>query len=187
MEPISTYLPSWWPRLVWRVHPGEVFGFNAIDRCIGVTFGRQLFVGFVRTALGPPRKVTIKLGLEKPDDSWREAVSEAPHEGEVDVIFFDGSVTTDDSTCIDWGAVLFWRPYDEDGGHCLACRRWFKADDMVLPDVSGEWLHAACCGPERESYVKDVGSGEPLGPDDPIPTGIRWDSLPSFKPRAEAG
>lgn len=103
---------------------------------------------------------------------------------EVDVIYFDGSPSTDLSDDIDWTAVRFWRVHDVDGGHCLACQRWFKADDLVLFDVSGDYIHAACCGPERESYVKDVGTGEPLGPDDPIPTGVRWDSLASAKPEA---
>jgi hypothetical protein len=57
---------------------------------------------------------------------------------------------------------------------CLACREPLVDGDLVLHDVSGEWLHAACCGPERESYVKDADTGEPLGPDDAIPTGDAW-------------
>jgi hypothetical protein len=55
---------------------------------------------------------------------------------------------------------------------CFACLVPFKPDDLVLNDVSGGTLHAACCGPERESYTN--ADGDPLGPDDPIPTGYRW-------------
>lgn len=54
---------------------------------------------------------------------------------------------------------------------CLACDKPFYADDMVLPDESGDYIHVACCGPEREGYTLN---GEPLGPDDLIPTGFRW-------------
>lgn len=61
---------------------------------------------------------------------------------------------------------------------CLACAKAFEPDDRVLFDVSGSYIHADCCGPERESYVKDVETGEPLGPNDPIPTGFRWGDLP---------
>lgn len=56
---------------------------------------------------------------------------------------------------------------------CLACRLTFLNDDQVLADVSGEFLHAACCGPELEAYV-NLDTGEPIGPSDPIPTGYRW-------------
>lgn len=56
---------------------------------------------------------------------------------------------------------------------CLACRLTFLNDDQVLNDVSGEVLHVACCGPEREAYV-NLDTGEPIGPNDPIPTGYRW-------------
>lgn len=54
---------------------------------------------------------------------------------------------------------------------CLACNNPFKADDMVLPDESGDYIHVACCGPEREGYTMH---GRPLRDDEPIPTGFRW-------------
>lgn len=71
-------------------------------------------------------------------------------------------------------------PYnrDEDGeplDRCFICAVPFKLGDRVLPDVSGECGHAACYGPDRESYVKDLETGEPLGPDDPIPAGHLWE------------
>ena len=56
--------------------------------------------------------------------------------------------------------------------HCLACLGVFRLGDLVLDDAGGGTLHAACCGPERESYTNS--NGDPLGPDDPIPTGYRW-------------
>lgn len=57
---------------------------------------------------------------------------------------------------------------------CFVCLVPFKMGDMVLQDVSGGTLHTVCCGPERESYVKDVDTGEPLGPNDTTPTGYAW-------------
>lgn len=61
----------------------------------------------------------------------------------------------------------------EDLTACIACRMALLDDDQVFADIDGGFLHAACCGPERESYV-DLGTGDPIGPDDPIPTGFRW-------------
>lgn len=72
----------------------------------------------------------------------------------------------------------------DDAESCIACAVVIVDDDMVLPDASGGWIHAACCGPERESYVD--ADGEPLGPDDPIPTGTRWGDLPQPKQAADA-
>ncbi|ADK99415.1 hypothetical protein [Brevundimonas subvibrioides] len=69
----------------------------------------------------------------------------------------------------------------EGATYCLACDEVLKDDDIVMDDVSGDVLHVACCGPERDSYVKDIGTGEPLGPDDPIPTGYRWGDRPMPK------
>lgn len=63
-----------------------------------------------------------------------------------------------------------------DGGVtlCLACAEALVEGDEYFPDVSGDVLHAQCCGSERESYVKDVGTGEQLGPNDPIPAPQIW-------------
>lgn len=60
----------------------------------------------------------------------------------------------------------------QDDDCCFACLIPFKAGDMVLDDASGGALHAACCGPERESYTN--AEGGPLGPNDPIPAGYAW-------------
>lgn len=59
---------------------------------------------------------------------------------------------------------------------CIACSIPFKDGDRVLNDTSGGALHAACCGPERESYTN--ADGGPLGPDDPIPEGYLWRPWP---------
>lgn len=56
---------------------------------------------------------------------------------------------------------------------CIACALMFKPDDVVFADVDGGFIHKDCCGPERESYV-NLDTGEPIGPNDPIPTGFRW-------------
>ncbi|NEV75608.1 hypothetical protein DYI24_00755 [Rhodopseudomonas sp. BR0C11] len=56
---------------------------------------------------------------------------------------------------------------------CIACGEALKLDDEVLNDVSGGIIHAACCGPEHDSYV-NLDDGSPIGPDDPIPTPWKW-------------
>lgn len=53
------------------------------------------------------------------------------------------------------------------------CGEAFKEGDLVIHSVDGGYLHADCCGPERESYV-NLETGEPIGPDDPIPTPFPW-------------
>lgn len=57
---------------------------------------------------------------------------------------------------------------------CFARLKPLVDGDRYYLDISGGVLHADCCGPERESYVKDVGIGEPLGPDDLIPEPQVW-------------
>ena len=59
------------------------------------------------------------------------------------------------------------RDLDED--RCLACGEVLRDGDLVLCDVSGDLIHGACCGPERESYC-NLESGAPLGPDEALPT-----------------
>ncbi|WP_244497767.1 dATP/dGTP pyrophosphohydrolase domain-containing protein [Aureimonas sp. AU40] len=76
------------------------------------------------------------------------------------------------------------RPAD-DLESCLACNEPMKAGDKYLWDVSGDPIHAGCAGPERESYTK--GDGEPLGPDDPIPTPLTWQDAPNPSPAAKSG
>lgn len=60
---------------------------------------------------------------------------------------------------------------------CIACLRPFADGERYLGDASGGFIHAGCCGPERESYTN--ADGEPLGPDDPIPAGAIWSAPPS--------
>lgn len=68
---------------------------------------------------------------------------------------------------------------------CIACAVAFKDDDGYYPEVDGGFIHATCCGPERECYVG--GDGEPLGLDDPIPAPSRWLSEDSFRRQRAAG
>lgn len=61
---------------------------------------------------------------------------------------------------------------DREADGCLACGQIFREGEFVLFDASGGLIHTACCGPEREAFVN--AGGEPLGPEDPIPTGWPW-------------
>lgn len=56
---------------------------------------------------------------------------------------------------------------------CEICNTKINIGDLTLHDISFGTVHASCCGPERESYV-NLDTGEPIGPDDPIPTGKPW-------------
>lgn len=58
---------------------------------------------------------------------------------------------------------------------CFICDQPFKAGEMVLPSEDGLG-HRECFGDDREGYVKDLDSMEPLGPDDPIPAGEPYKS-----------
>ena len=57
---------------------------------------------------------------------------------------------------------------------CFICDRPIYDGDMALNDVSGDIGHRDCFGDEREGFVRDIDTGEALGPDDPLPTGYRW-------------
>jgi hypothetical protein len=71
--------------------------------------------------------------------------------------------------------AMLQRKIEADGTEaCIACDLPFRPGDKVLADVDGGLIHKACCGPERESYVKNIETKEPLGPDDPIPEGFEW-------------
>lgn len=59
-----------------------------------------------------------------------------------------------------------------DTPRCIACDEALREGQEVYADVSGGFIHAACCGPERESYLGR--DGEPLKDDEPIPTPWRW-------------
>lgn len=54
---------------------------------------------------------------------------------------------------------------------CMACGAVLQPGDPIYDDASGGVLHANCCGPERESYMR---GDEPLGADDPIPEPDIW-------------
>lgn len=51
---------------------------------------------------------------------------------------------------------------------CIACAKPLVEGDQYYLDASGGIIHAACCGPERESYV-NLETGEPLADGEPIP------------------
>ncbi len=65
---------------------------------------------------------------------------------------------------------------EDDADRCIACDIAFVDGDPYYPDVSGGSLHAACCGPERECYV-NLDTGEPIGPEEPIPEPSIWRKL----------
>lgn len=54
---------------------------------------------------------------------------------------------------------------------CFVCAVPFKDGDPYYPDASGGSLHAACCGPERESYTID---DRPLRDGEAIPEPSIW-------------
>lgn len=64
---------------------------------------------------------------------------------------------------------------DDGTDRCEVCNKPLIAGQRVMQDVELGTVHAACCGPEREAYVKDVETGEPLGPNDPIPHGYVYE------------
>lgn len=57
---------------------------------------------------------------------------------------------------------------------CFICDAPFQPGDMVLNDTTEGLGHRACFGEDRAGYVKDIETGEPLGPDDPIPAGFPY-------------
>lgn len=63
-----------------------------------------------------------------------------------------------------------------DRPHCIACAQPIKPGDFVFNDVSGDLIHAACAGPERESFVRDLDTAEPLRKNDPKPRPWKWTS-----------
>lgn len=75
-------------------------------------------------------------------------------------------------------------PQDEEFvERCIACQKPFVTGDRYYPDASGENIHAACCGPERDGYTLD---GEPLPEGEPIPSPQIWnqpETAPQHQPR----
>jgi hypothetical protein len=49
----------------------------------------------------------------------------------------------------------------EDASFCIVCTEQLAEGDAYYPAVSGGFLHAACCGPERECYV-NLETGEAI-------------------------
>jgi hypothetical protein len=56
---------------------------------------------------------------------------------------------------------------------CFICSEPFKADELVLQDDTEGLCHRACIGDERECFV-NLHTGEPIGPDEPIPAGFPY-------------
>lgn len=65
---------------------------------------------------------------------------------------------------------------DPDRLSCGICSVGFLPGAECLNDVDLGPVHAACCGPERESYVGP--DGEPLKEGDPLPTPWTWTDEP---------
>ncbi|MES2671574.1 MAG: hypothetical protein V4673_14315 [Pseudomonadota bacterium] len=65
---------------------------------------------------------------------------------------------------------------DDDIERCMACDAALIEGDDVYNEKEGGFIHAACCGPERESYF--VRDGEPLSDSDEIPKSWKWTKLP---------
>jgi len=68
-------------------------------------------------------------------------------------------------------------PSSDDTDTCIACAVPLVDGDMVYSDAGGGCIHAACCGPERESYVGN--DGKPLKDGEPIPAPWPWTADPS--------
>lgn len=64
----------------------------------------------------------------------------------------------------------------EEAETCIACAEPMLDGQPFYPDVSGGVLHAACAGRDREGFVKDLDSEEPLGAGDPIPEPQTYES-----------
>lgn len=72
------------------------------------------------------------------------------------------------------------RGVDDYAHRCEICGVTFTPDDDCLTDINLGTVHAACCGPEPESYV-DLETGEPLKPGDPLPTPFKYGPLDDEK------
>lgn len=66
----------------------------------------------------------------------------------------------------------------EDGARCFICGEPFKPGDMVLPDINEGLGHRACFGDDREGFV-NLNTGDPIGPDEPLPTGWPYSTPPA--------
>lgn len=59
---------------------------------------------------------------------------------------------------------------------CIACDVPLIDGELVYSDASGGFIHAACCGPEREGYTN--ADGEPLKDGEPTPAPWKWTNNP---------
>lgn len=65
---------------------------------------------------------------------------------------------------------------------CFICSEPFKVGDIVLDDLCGETGHLDCFGEDREGFVRDLDTAEPLRPEDPLPKGYAWQEEPPPEP-----
>lgn len=72
----------------------------------------------------------------------------------------------------------------EDQEICFACGEPLLPGQLVLQDVEEGLMHRACCGPEREAFC-NLATGEPLGPDEPLPEGFPYAPATTKAPDAE--
>lgn len=65
---------------------------------------------------------------------------------------------------------------DEGTRRCLACQVPLTDGVLVHYDASGDLIHAACCGPNRDAYFTTGEDGEerPLRDGEPIPEPWAW-------------
>lgn len=57
---------------------------------------------------------------------------------------------------------------------CFICAQPFRAGAMVLHDITEGLGHRACYGEDSEGFV-NLETGEPIGADEPLPAGERYD------------
>lgn len=55
---------------------------------------------------------------------------------------------------------------------CMACAKQLVEGDKVYNEKEGGYIHADCCGPERESYYGE--DEQPLKDGEPIPDPWIW-------------
>ncbi len=72
----------------------------------------------------------------------------------------------------------------EDQEICFACEEPLLPGQLVLQDAEEGLMHRACCGPERDAFC-NLETGEPLGPDEPLPEGFPYAPVTSQGPDAE--
>ena len=72
----------------------------------------------------------------------------------------------------------------EDQEICFACEEPLLPGQLVLQDAEEGLMHRACCGPERDAFC-NLETGEPLGPDEPLPEGFPYAPATRKAPDAE--